>query len=229
MIQEAFEQLPVFNQLPIIMQKFLFNFLLYLLIMTVFFLLHKYALGRRALQWSWYIGGPFMWLMLFRDLARTKKKSIEELAKYGIKERGQTVLDYGCGTGSYAINASPIVGNAGKVYAADINPFGLYAVRAKARLKGLKNVKTILTNRDTGLPNESVDVVMIIDALHDFRGKEAIVKEMYRVLKPSGVLSIFEDVDRKIPKAIAQIEGTGLFELTARDKRFCRFKKVARS
>jgi len=191
--------------LPNSVELFLICIVGYHVIMTLLFLIHKYVLGRRALQWMWYIMGPFLWLMLFRDATRTKKRSIAQLSRYGVMESGQVVLDYGCGTGSYAISASPIVGNGGKAYAADVNPFALYIVRLKAWLKGLKNVETILTDRDTGLPNESVDVVFMSDAFHDLKGKEGII--------------------RKVPKAIAEIEKINLFSLSYREKKLCKFKK----
>ena len=40
------------------------------------------------------------------------------LKKTGIK-RGKTVLDFGCGSGTYTIPAAKIVGKEGKVYALD--------------------------------------------------------------------------------------------------------------
>ena len=211
--------------LPQLLSRFLIGMVGYTMVMTIIFLIHKYVLGRRVLQWSWYLMGPFSWLMLLRDATRTKKKSVAQLTRYGVTESGQVILDYGCGTGSYAISASPIVGGNGKVYAADVNPFALYMVRLKAWLRGLKNVETILTDRYTGLPDESVDVVFMSDAFHDFSDKEGIVREMHRILKPGGFLSISEDLDRKIPKAIAQVEKTNLFSLAHRENKLCKFKK----
>jgi ubiquinone/menaquinone biosynthesis C-methylase UbiE len=217
----------IFNQfgLPKLLVQFLIGMVAYTVVMTIIFLIHKYLIGRRVIQWIWYLIGPFSWLGLLRDATRTKKRSIAQLTRYGLTESGQVVLDYGCGTGSYAISASPVVGDSGKVYAADVNPFALYMVRLKARLKGLKNVETILTDRYTGLPGGSVDVVFMSDAFHDFKDKEGIIREMHRILKFDGVLSISEDFDRKIPKTIPQIEKTNLFFLIQRENKLCKFKK----
>jgi len=229
MVKEEKEvrKMDILNQfgLPRPLIQFLIGMIAYIIVMTIIFLIHKYLLGKKCLQWMWYIMGPLMLLAVLRDIFRTKRKSIQLLAKYGVTKRGQVVLDYGCGTGSYAISASSIVSDSGKVYAADINPFALYMIRLKARVKGLKNVETILTDRYTGLPDESVNVVFMSDAFHDFRNREGIVREMHRILKSDGVLSISEDLDRKIPKAIAQIENTNLYSLNFREKKLCRFKK----
>ena len=51
------------------------------------------------------------------DIKKWLEKDGEQfLRKIGLKE-GQTVLDFGCGEGHYAIPAAKIVSNKGKVYA----------------------------------------------------------------------------------------------------------------
>ncbi len=52
-----------------------------------------------------------------------------ELNKLNIQE-GQTVLDYGCGVGSFSIPTARLVGEKGKVYALDKQPL---AVNGKSR------------------------------------------------------------------------------------------------
>lgn len=61
------------------------------------------------------------------------------LARIGIKER-QTVLDFGCGPGSYTIPAARIVGEKGRVYALDIHPLAIKTVEKKARKQRLTNI-----------------------------------------------------------------------------------------
>ena len=70
------------------------------------------------------------------------------LKKAGIKE-GQTVLDFGCGPGHYAIAAAKMVGAKGKVYALDIHPLAVQSVEKKAKKEGLTNITTIVSDRDT--------------------------------------------------------------------------------
>lgn len=116
------------------------------------------------------------------------KKPGERLAKAGL-ERGQVVLEYGCGVGSFTIPAAQMVGTEGTVYAVDIHPLAIDAVEKRARKQQLANVRTILSDRNTGLADESVDVVLLYDTLHLVRDKQALLGELHRVLKPSGLLS----------------------------------------
>jgi ubiquinone/menaquinone biosynthesis C-methylase UbiE len=64
-------------------------------------------------------------------------------------------------------------------------------------MKGLKNIHSILTDCNTQLPDASIDVVLLFYVLHDFKNPDAILKELNRVLKPGGLLSI---IDHKFDK-----------------------------
>ncbi len=59
-------------------------------------------------------------------------------------QEGQTFLDYGCGTGSFAIPAARIVSTRGKVYAVDCFLRQLEIVEKQSRKEGLTNIETIL-------------------------------------------------------------------------------------
>jgi ubiquinone/menaquinone biosynthesis C-methylase UbiE len=77
----------------------------------------------------------------------------------GIKP-GFHVLDYGCGPGSYIIPTAELVGKSGKIYAPDIHPLAIQMVQSIASKNQLKNVETILSDCKTGLPDNSIDVVL---------------------------------------------------------------------
>ena len=77
-----------------------------------------------------------------RDLFSPPENTLKEV---GIKP-GDSVLDYGCGPGSYTIAAAQMVGDSGKVYALDIHPFAVRQVQKKAAKKGLNNIETILSD-----------------------------------------------------------------------------------
>ena len=129
----------------------------------------------------------------FRDFFSSPIKILE---KIGIRS-GWNILDYGAGSGSYSIPAAQLVGPTGKVYAADIHTLAISQIQKKALMKGLKNIHSILTDCNTQLPDASIDVVLLFYVLHDFKNPDAILKELNRVLKPGGLLSI---IDHKFDK-----------------------------
>lgn len=137
-----------------------------------------------------------------RDLFTSPHKILSDI---DMIRPGTHVLDYGCGPGNYTIAAAEMVGPSGKVYAADIHPLAIREVRKKADMKGISNIDTILTDSKIGLPNGSVDVVLLFYVLHDFRNPDLIIKEIDRVLKPTGILAV---VDHKFDndKVVAVID-----------------------
>jgi SAM-dependent methyltransferase len=115
------------------------------------------------------------------------------LARVGVSE-GQTVLDYGSGSGTFTIPCAAIVGPGGRVYAFEIRPGLLEQVREKAREAALGNIITVLSNGsklETDLPDDSIDVTLVYDVMHDIKDRNKLLQELQRVLKNDGILSVF--------------------------------------
>jgi ubiquinone/menaquinone biosynthesis C-methylase UbiE len=136
------------------------------------------------------------------------------LERAGIKE-GQTILDFGCGPGHYSIAAAKMVGAKGKVYALDIHPLAVQSVEKKAGKEGLTNITTILSDRDTRLPDESVDIALAYDMIHMVKDKQSLIKELHRVLKQNGILSVLAE-HLKVGDVLKILEQEGLFSLRDR-------------
>ena len=79
-----------------------------------------------------------------------------------------------------------IVGNNGVIYALDIHPLAIKTVKKKIKKGAIKNIKTILSSRNTGLPDEGVDIVLLYDVLQMIGNKEKLLEELHRVVKPDG-------------------------------------------
>lgn len=155
-----------------------------------------------------------------RDFLNPRQDIVKEV---GLKP-GFHVLDYGCGPGSYVLPVSEAIGSSSKLYALDINHLALEMVKKIAAKKKLKNVATIQSDCDTGLPNEELDAVLLYDVFHDIADQNAVLNELHRVLKPNGVLS-FSDHHLKENEIISKVTTTDLFKLQKNNKHAYTFSK----
>jgi len=156
----------------------------------------------------------------FRDLFLPRMNILKEV---GI-EPGFCVLDYGCGPGSYIIPLAELVGASGKIYALDIHPLAVQRVQGIASKKQLTNVKTICSNCKTGLPDSSIDVVLLYDTYHNLGDPDGVLAELHRVLKPNGILS-FSDHHMKETEIVSKLTSGGLFRLSRKGKKTHSFVK----
>jgi len=119
--------------------------------------------------------------------------AFEVLTQTGVS-RGQTVLDYGCGSGTFTIPSSRIVGKRGKVYAFEARSDRLERVREKAKEAALGNIVTVLSDSSKpgiDLPDKRIDIILVYDMMHEVEDREGLLQELHRVLKREGILSVF--------------------------------------
>lgn len=123
--------------------------------------------------------------------------TFELLRELGV-ETGQTVLDFGCGTGTYALPAAEIVGQKGRVYAFDKDRDVLDELMEEARSAGLQNIVRVDSSGKVSirLERESIDVVLLFDVFHSYyfpqhsqRGR--LLAEFHRILKRDGALLVY--------------------------------------
>lgn len=102
------------------------------------------------------------------------------------------VADIGAGTGYFAFPIAERVPN-GRVLAVDIQPEMLAIVESRRDALGVTNVETVLgTERDPRLPPDSVDVILLVDAYHEFSFPKEMGAAMAAALKPGGRLVLIE-------------------------------------
>ncbi|MBN1693285.1 MAG: class I SAM-dependent methyltransferase [Dehalococcoidales bacterium] len=155
-----------------------------------------------------------------RDAFKPRSRILEEV---GIK-KGHKVLDYGCGPGGYVIPVTKSIGDSGVLYALDIHPLAVESVQTLISKKGLANVEVICSDCETGLADESVDVVLLYDILHHLENRDEVLSELHRVLKSEGVLSV-TDHHLNEENIISEITSGGLFNLSVKGKMTCSFVK----
>ena len=106
-------------------------------------------------------------------------------------------------------------------------PVAIDTVKKLAKKNNLRNVETILSECNTGLPDNMVDVVLLYDAgpLHDLGYQNAILQELHRVLKPNGILS-FSSHHVKEADIISAITNQNLFKLIEKGACTYSFAKI---
>lgn len=110
----------------------------------------------------------------------------------GIAE-GSVVADLGAGGGWFTIRLAHRVGPNGRVYAEDIQPEMISAIRRRAEKENLiKRVVTVLGSaQDPKLPGP-VDVALIVDAYHEMTDPQELLRNVRDSLKPGGRVGIVE-------------------------------------
>lgn len=156
-----------------------------------------------------------------RDLIRPPK---DKLLEIGVKP-GDQVLDYGCGPGSFSIEAAKLVGESGKVFAVDVHPSAIESAKRRASKEGLTNIVPIQADSPSGLETESFDVVILYDIFHHFSDPDAMLRELCRVMKPDAVLS-FSDHHMKEEAILSGMTKDGLFKLSRKGNRTYSFEKA---
>jgi arsenite methyltransferase len=104
---------------------------------------------------------------------------------------GDTVLDIGAGSGTDALLAAAIVGDAGQVIGLDLTSAMLAKLNASAAAAHVANVRALESNGEQiPLPDASVDVVTSNGVLNLIPDKRTVFAEIHRVLKPGGRLQL---------------------------------------
>jgi ubiquinone/menaquinone biosynthesis C-methylase UbiE len=111
----------------------------------------------------------------------------------GYIEPGQTVLDLGCGPGTFSLAMAKMVGELGKVIAVDVQEEMLQIVREKAVQQGLESrIVTHKSGPDRIGLSEKVDFALAFYMVHEVSNAEAFLNEVASALKPKGKLLIVE-------------------------------------
>ena len=142
--------------------------------------------------------------------------------------RTDVVADIGAGTGYFVFRLSPLLPE-GKVMAVDIQQEMLDIIVDRAA-GTVDNVFPVLgTISDIQLPADTVDLILLVDAYHEFSHPREMGESMFRALKPGGRIALVEyrEEDPTVPikplhkmsasQAKAEMAALGLEWLETRD------------
>jgi predicted methyltransferase len=118
------------------------------------------------------------------------QKPDEIMDALGIAD-GASVADIGPGAGWFTIRLARRVGPNGRVYATDVQPQMLEAVRRRVAREGLLNVETRLgSDSDPKLPVRSLDAALVVDTYPEVEDRVTFLRNLAAALKPAGRIGI---------------------------------------
>ena len=134
------------------------------------------------------------------DPSRAEWQKPDEVLRVLAPRRGQVVCDIGAGPGYFTFPVARAVGDAGHVYAVDVEPRILEALRKRLRKSRLRNVTPVLALEDDPLvPTASCDLILVVDTYHHFPDGPAYLRRLARSLCPGGRLVNIDFHKRELP------------------------------
>jgi ubiquinone/menaquinone biosynthesis C-methylase UbiE len=120
-----------------------------------------------------------------RPIADTESYARKLAATQALMHPNMQVLEFGCGTGSTALEHAPHVSH---IVATDLSATMIAIGREKAARAGVGN----LSFRQAGVeafeaPDGSFDMVLALNLLHLLPDRAAALSKIHRLLKPGGV------------------------------------------
>jgi ubiquinone/menaquinone biosynthesis C-methylase UbiE len=141
----------------------------------------KFYMGREIAKVMGYEGAGW----LERPSRGMEEKSARLVNNLDLKPT-DIVADIGAGSGYFSFRIAPLVPQ-GKVLAVDVQPEMLKFIKANKQQKNIANVEPVLAKIDNpNLPENSVDLVLMVDAYHEFEYPREMMQGIVKALKPGG-------------------------------------------
>jgi len=107
-------------------------------------------------------------------------------ATQALMHRDMAVLEFGCGTGSTAIQHAPFVGH---IVATDVSEAMVAIGKEKAEKEGLTNIRFLQNGvEEFHDKSGSYDMILALNLLHLLPGRGQALSKFYDLLKPGGYL-----------------------------------------
>ena len=193
-------------------------FLIFLIILGSFFFIVFVILRIIRRYYKFPIPG-FMTRLIDNPIRRKFIQKPETVAERMRLKPGMLIIEIGPGKGSYTKALAKNILPDGKVYALDIQESIIIRLKKRIEKEGITNIIPKIDDAyNLSFEDESVDRVLMIACLPEIPDPIRVLKELKRVLKPDGLISLSEmlpDPDyprRKTEKKWAEEAGFDLDE-----------------
>lgn len=145
-------------------------------------------LGRTIAQTMHYTGAA--WLVRMK---REREEAVTLMREKLELKPGMIVCDLGCGNGFHTFPMAKRVAPNGKVYGVEIQEPYLKMLEEGAKKEGVTNFVPVLGElHDPKLPENTFDLILMVDVYHEFSHPVHMLAAMRKALKPDGVLVFIE-------------------------------------
>jgi len=139
------------------------------------------------------------------DWLEREEREMEENTSLLLKnlavKPGMIIADIGAGSGYHSALLSKMVGS-GKVFAVDVEPEMIAYLNERIRQEKLSHIVPVLsTEQKLYLPENTIDMMLLVDVYHEFSYPYEMALSMLAALKPGGklVLVEFRSEDPTVP------------------------------
>jgi len=156
---------------------------------------------------KWYMGRQIAQVMSHYGIdwlerpEREKEENTSLLLKNLAVKPGMLIADIGAGSGYHSSLLSKMVGT-GKVFAVDVEPEMIAYLNERIKQEKLSRIVPVLgTEQKLPLPENTIDMMLLVDVYHEFSYPYEMTLSMRAALKPGGklVLVEFRSEDQNVP------------------------------
>lgn len=147
---------------------------------------------------KWYKGREISHVMGYQGMnwlerpEREQEENTSKLLKNMNLKPADVVADIGAGSGYHVFKIAPKL-NDGLVYAVDIQPEMLQAIKSKKQELNQNNIELIKgTEKSVNLPENTVDKILMVDVYHEFEYPVEMLASMKKSLKSEGKIYLIE-------------------------------------
>ena len=156
---------------------------------------------------KWYMGRQIAQVMSHYGIdwlereEREREENTSLLLKNLAVKPGMVIADIGAGSGYHSALLSKMVGS-GKVFAVDVEPEMIAYLNERINQEKLSRIVPVLsTEQKLYLPENTIDMMLLVDVYHEFSYPYEMALSMLAALKPGGklVLVEFRSEDPTVP------------------------------
>lgn len=150
---------------------------------------HRTQLKRSQRKWDFWSARETLWKFYESDTQEIRGEAVSQLQL----ERGDTVLDVGCGPGTNFELLREAVGPEGRVLGVDLSPGMVRRATERIETRGWENVETVRADATT-LPfaTDQFDGALATTAVSATPDVRATVESVYDALEPGAKFAVYE-------------------------------------